>query len=690
LSTRDVALPPTAVGAVLAERLRIEQVLSDTPRYRIVLADDRERDELVLAVVAISEEELQAALTGSAAGQVLCRGRLGSCHLAEVAVDERHLQAFGDRLFACPSIGRGATRPREPGPPALRIGALFAARYRIAALLGRGGMGEVYRAYDEVLERTVALKIVRVEDAGVGGEELRRRLMKEARLVAGLKHSHIVEIYDAGEAKGLPFLVLELCEGGNLRRAIETKAASREDRLRWMREIAEALAFAHAHGVVHRDVKPENVVLTENGFAKLVDFGIAKALAPDVRAPALTLGIVGTPRYMAPEQLLVEAVDARADQFSWALVAYELWTDRPFPRGAAEIEGLRAAILSPESLDGLADILTKALSTERERRFETMVEVIARLDAMSATHRGLSWGLRRGAGGDASLPGVVREWAPMARGRRQGWLRPTAVVSGVVALTWGVTVAGIAKHDESASSIPAPIRETDLDGMKAPGDDPLVEAGLQLWVDGASSVAREQFRRASEKNPANARAHVLLAAASDEVDAPTAREHVRAAIGLRERLLPQDAAILEALESLLAEPPDARRATALMERAVERFANQRPLQLALAQQYLRVHQGARALTFADSIREDSPRVALWAGARARLQMGEAASGRSLLARCVEEIPDSTDCMEWLGRLDTNAGRCVEAEDTARKYISVHPESQVGYVLLASAIMGQTH
>src|SRR5262249_27281185 len=158
---------------------------------------------------------------------------------------------------------------READTPTLRIGALFANRYRVDALLGQGGMGEVYRARDEHLERTVALKIVCVDRAGGIAEELRRRLKREARVVAGLKHPHIVEIYDAGENDGLPYLILELCDGGSLRQVLQTDAASRADRLRWIREIAEALAYAHARGIMHRDLKPENVVLNEHNASKL-------------------------------------------------------------------------------------------------------------------------------------------------------------------------------------------------------------------------------------------------------------------------------------------------------------------------------------------------------------------------------------------------------------------------------------
>src|SRR5262245_16289816 len=211
-----------------------------------------------------------------------------------------------------------------PGSPS------FAGRYRVDRPLGRGGMGGVDRPYDTVLGRYVALKRI-AQDPGTRRAE---RLMREARAASALNHPHVVSVYDVGEADGVPFVVMELVEGGSLRARMEKGRVPLERALQWLRDVADALASAHRAGLVHRDVKPENLLLTADDRIKIGDFGASKeleqpfdAIAPTLTAPGQALTreghVVGTPRYMAPEQLCGDALDGRADQFAWGLVAYE-------------------------------------------------------------------------------------------------------------------------------------------------------------------------------------------------------------------------------------------------------------------------------------------------------------------------------------------------------------------------------
>ena len=215
-------------------------------------------------------------------------------------------------------------------------------RYTIVSLLGQGGMGEVYEAEDGVLKRKVALKLI---PKGEGGEA-RERMLREARLAAAFEHPNAVLVYDAGVVdEGKPseqtFLAMELVRGRSLSTYVGDSATSMGLKLRWLADAARALGAAHRAGLVHRDVKPDNLMVSSSGRVKVLDFGIAKkaALPVDASAPTeapVTKGpitekgsFVGTPRYAAPEQLRGEEVDGRTDQYGWGVTAYELLAGEP-------------------------------------------------------------------------------------------------------------------------------------------------------------------------------------------------------------------------------------------------------------------------------------------------------------------------------------------------------------------------
>lgn len=242
--------------------------------------------------------------------------------------------------------------------------------YRIEAELGRGGMGVVYRAQDEVLRRPVALKLLPEEIAGRA--DRRARVLAEARAASALNHPGITTIYEVGEEGEQVFIVMELVSGRTLREMIVVGPAEPRALVRLGAQVAEALAAAHAQGVVHGDVKPENVILLPEGRVKLLDFGIARQVA----AETLTLTrlptahpwlrdseIAGTLAYMAPEQFRGEATDARADLFSLGVVLYELAAGRrPFPGPTAT--ALMAQIVNdaPPPLSGGASLVPAELS----------------------------------------------------------------------------------------------------------------------------------------------------------------------------------------------------------------------------------------------------------------------------------------------------------------------------------------
>ena len=230
--------------------------------------------------------------------------------------------------------------------------------YEIVAPIGAGGMGEVYRARDTRLERTVAIKVLPGNLSS--SPEVRQRFEREAKTISQLSHPHICALYDVGRDGDTDYLVMEYLEGETLSERLSKGALSLEQTLRYGIEIAEALDTAHRQGIVHRDLKPGNVMLTKSGV-KLLDFGLAKAFAPVTQASSLTalptaMGspnltqegtILGTFQYMAPEQLEGKEADPRTDIFAFGAVLYEMATGQK-PFGGKSQASLIAAILERE------------------------------------------------------------------------------------------------------------------------------------------------------------------------------------------------------------------------------------------------------------------------------------------------------------------------------------------------------
>jgi eukaryotic-like serine/threonine-protein kinase len=255
------------------------------------------------------------------------------------------------------------------------IGETLSGRFRIERLLGRGGMSSVWQAYDEELGRPVAIKLLhtrRLESA-----DSVDRFEREARTLALLTHPGIVTVIDRGETDGRPFIVCELVDGRDLHERISLEGSLPvAEALAIAVQIASALAYAHERGVIHRDVKPHNVLLTADGHAKLTDFGIARV----DDAPALTNPgrVLGTGDYVAPEQAQGHPLDGRADIYALGALLYHCLTGGPPYRGASfvEIAGqhLRAPIPEvqdrcPEASDGVAAIVRRALAKRPEDRF---------------------------------------------------------------------------------------------------------------------------------------------------------------------------------------------------------------------------------------------------------------------------------------------------------------------------------
>jgi serine/threonine-protein kinase len=266
---------------------------------------------------------------------------------------------------------------------ALTIGTVVSERYEILGALGRGGMGIVYRAQDRELNVPVAIKVLRPE--AVATPELQKRLRAEITLARKVSHPNVCRIYEYGRQGHLPYIVMELVDGPDLRRLLKERGPlPPEEAYDVTLQITEALSAIHRAGVVHRDLKPANVIRNVHGVVKLMDFGIARSFAGDGTATAITgTGeILGTPEYMSPEQVRAEAVDARSDLYSLGVLVFELFTGKVPFRDNAPIATVLQHLQTPVRIEGvpllpeaLLPVLRKALAKEREQRFTSAREM---------------------------------------------------------------------------------------------------------------------------------------------------------------------------------------------------------------------------------------------------------------------------------------------------------------------------
>ena len=277
---------------------------------------------------------------------------------------------------------------------AVHVGELILGRYELEELVGEGGMSSVYRAYDTVLERKVAIKVLHEHFSR--DPEYVERFRREARAIARLAHPNVVTVIDRGEWEGRQLIVFEHVAGENLKTAIDRDGPLPVERaLALACQIAQALSFAHELGIVHRDVKPHNVLLDGSGTAKVTDFGIARALDSD-EALTVTGTVLGTGQYLSPEQANGERGDERSDQYSLGVLIYELLTGQVPYTGdnlmAVAMRHVRDPVPSVRAVrsdvPGRVDaVITRAMSKRPEDRFGSMDALAAALESCLAEVR---------------------------------------------------------------------------------------------------------------------------------------------------------------------------------------------------------------------------------------------------------------------------------------------------------------
>jgi len=305
--------------------------------------------------------------------------------------DLKEKAALVDYMMA--ASGAAATQPlasvptviRDAAGGQMRPGAVFAGRYEVKEILGAGGMGVVYRAFDRELQEPVAIKTLRPE-AMAGGTVALDRFKQEIRLARRIAHRNVVRTYDLGEVNGTYYLTMEYVEGTSLKQLIASRGRLPVAvTLTVGKQLCRALEVAHAEGIIHRDIKPQNMVVDPSGFLKVMDFGIARLANPPKGKGLTEAGIsIGTPDYMSPEQLSGADLDPRSDLYSAGVVLFECLTGRvPFEADTTwalvakhlEEEPTNPRTLNADVPEALAIVILKAMAKDREKRFPTAAEM---------------------------------------------------------------------------------------------------------------------------------------------------------------------------------------------------------------------------------------------------------------------------------------------------------------------------
>ncbi len=545
--------------------------------------------------------------------------------------------------------------------------------FRIESVLGKGGMGVVYRAEDLLLRRSVALKVMRPEH--VADERRRARFLKEARTAASLVHPNVATIYEVGEAGGTIFIAMELVRGASLRNVMAEGAIAPDRALRWAHGIARALAAAHAGGIVHRDLKPDNVMILPDDDVKLLDFGIAKALSPasselepptpsgnpEATAPITLEGaVIGTPQYVSPEQARGEPVDMRSDVFSYGVVLYELLTARsPFARPTTQA-----------TLQAVVRDAAPSLAFQGARVAADVEAIVERCLAKSSEDRFVS-GLELFAAVRDAVDRRERELAPGER-RRRAFGRAAIVGALCVALAVGVRVAGSERAGARPSS--ADVESRNVDAVAA------YRESQRAYRDGDLDAMGTALDRAVTLDPSFGSAlasrawqRLLAGASGARADLDAAREVGGA--------LPDEARTrVEALEPVLREPPD----FGELRRRTEELVRRAPLDAEVRAQevYAEILEGdaTGAAAEARRVREIAPGFApaYALEGRALERAGRVDEALGAYEDCTRTAPGALLCREWRAQLLAETGDCESLAEEAGRIVTAAPAVMAGY------------
>jgi tetratricopeptide (TPR) repeat protein/predicted Ser/Thr protein kinase len=405
-------------------------------------------------------------------------------------------------LFKAPEAAGGLTPSSMEIPPAwsvplsaqplgearasvasLKPGTLLGNRYEIIGILGQGGMGAVYKARDRELDRTVAIKVIRPEFAG--DPDILQRFKQELILARKVTHRNVIRIFDLGEAAGIKFITMEFIEGRDLKTVLAREGKlPPEQAVDIMHQVCLALEAAHSEGVVHRDLKPQNIMMDQKGRAWVMDFGIARSL--EFGGMTQTGALIGTPEYMSPEQVRGENVGPRSDIFTFGIIFQEILTGTPPYQAETAMASMfkrtmERAIsvhqLNPGVPLYLSDIVAKCLEIQPQDRYQTVREVY---DALEAWKRGAA----------RPLAGPTLRWARRAL-RHRAAIGSGAAAAALSVLVIAAVIAYRVKHPSKLAAAHAMVSVLVADFTNHTGDpifDDTLEPMFNVALEGASFV----------------------------------------------------------------------------------------------------------------------------------------------------------------------------------------------------------
>jgi tetratricopeptide (TPR) repeat protein/predicted Ser/Thr protein kinase len=412
------------------------------------------------------------------------------------------------RLPSLPPLPSSALRSYvQASGPILQTGDVLGGRYEILQLLGEGGMGAVYKAQDRELDRPVALKLIRPEMAS--NPAILARFKQELLLSRQVTHKNVIRIYDLGDAEGVKFITMEFVEGRDLRALIhEKKKFSPEESIEIMQQICQALEAAHNVGVIHRDLKPQNVMRESSGRILVMDFGLARTIEGD--GMTQTGALVGTMEYMSPEQALGKELDQRSDLFSAGLILYELLTGKTPFKADSMLASLikrtqeRAIPVSDhdDSIPGaLSGIVSKCLERDQNLRYQNATELLRELE---------SWQGKR-AGATLGFHADVKPW-----GRTIPWPLLTGIVTVLVLAIIGYAFRG--KLFSSSDKAGPPMSLAVMPFQNASGDQSWDWLGPSLADMLSTDVGQSSHLRAVSSDRVQQVFHDLRIAPNSIVD----------------------------------------------------------------------------------------------------------------------------------------------------------------------------
>ena len=599
------------------------------------------------------------------------------------------MSSSGDDSFLR-ELARSPERDPPDDKPPERMG-----HFRIVERIGKGGMGVVYRAVDERLGRDVALKVLPA--AFEADSDRRRRFLREARTAAAVTHPNLITVHEIGEADSRIFIAMELVTGRTLRRRLDEGRVPVDEALRIAREVSRGVAVAHDRGVIHRDLKPDNVMLGDDGTVKVLDFGLAKRRASDPQSADTQTEegrIVGTPEYMSPEQAAGIAVDERSDVFALGVTFYELWSgQRPFSgRSSAEViasvlrdtpKPLRR--VAPDVPGDIEAFMVRCLAKSPADRWANARAVLDALNELEAL--------------STAAPGASDAAGAAARGAaRSSWLRRSATIVAAALVASGVLalVRSRDRHVPPTSSVPEsaaarrPARRlTDWPPPKtsSPEAAAVYAAGLQAFHDGSLEAGLRHMTRATQLDPHFAAAFLRLVLMRAMSGDEQGRRALVSALESRALLDARDARFLSLAQAAMHTPPSrddaAAKARALAKEMPDDPEAQYWAALPLPSDDEILAQAARAVAL-------DPTFATVEELRGEVlsNRGDFAGVVAATERCLAISPSAVTCIRLRADAHRELGDCAALAAEARQLITLDPDGDQGYEYLLTALAAQ--